>query len=134
MKEWPESCPEDEHDNIFDMAIKHIQYLKKLYKRQRLPDGDPDELARRLHCSADTRMRTLFEQRLKVTKTIPGLQRHRQLIVELGVAGTSSNKEDLNNPGHYLVKRRKELLTNVRELKKYVTFNFVLKASLLKGL
>ncbi|KAG8724187.1 hypothetical protein FRC09_020919 [Ceratobasidium sp. 395] len=120
MKEWPESCPEDERDNIFDMAIKHIRYLKKLYKRQRLPDGDPNELARRLHCSADTRMRTLFEQRLKVVDTIPGLQHHRQLIVELGVEGTSSDEEDPNNPGHYLVKRRKELSTNVRELKSKV--------------
>ncbi|KAG8694526.1 hypothetical protein FRC08_008421 [Ceratobasidium sp. 394] len=117
MKDWPDLCPEEDRDAINDMAVQHIRYLIKLFKRQRLPQNDSKELSRRLHCSADTRMRTLFKQRLKTVSTIKGLEAHRQLIVELGIQGTSSDEEDSKNPGQYLTKQRKELSNQVCELK-----------------
>ncbi|KAG8711326.1 hypothetical protein FRC09_020660 [Ceratobasidium sp. 395] len=120
MKDWPALCPEEDRDTIQDMVIQHIRYLIKLFKRQRLPSNDPKELTRRLNCSADTRKRTLFEQRLKVVSSIDELKIHRQLIVELGIDGTSSDEEDAQNPGKYLVKRRKELSNQVRELKQKI--------------
>ncbi|KAG8724582.1 hypothetical protein FRC09_016911 [Ceratobasidium sp. 395] len=120
MKDWPALCPEEDRDTIQDMAIQHIRFLIKLFKRQRLPSNDPKELTRRLNCSADTRKRTLFEQRLKVVSSIDELKIHRQLIVELGIDGTSSDEEDPQNPGKYLVKRRKELSNQVRELKQKI--------------
>ncbi|KAG8733295.1 hypothetical protein FRC10_000303 [Ceratobasidium sp. 414] len=109
IQDWPALCSEDDRDSIRDMATQDIRYLIKLYKRQRLPLSDPKEAARRLQCSVDTQRRTLFEQWLKTVLAIKGLEKHRQLIVELGIQGTSSDEEDKNNSGHYLVKQCKEL-------------------------
>ncbi|KAG9124504.1 hypothetical protein FRC07_011389 [Ceratobasidium sp. 392] len=141
IKEWPQLCSEDDRDSLHAMAIQHIRYLIKLYKRQRLPGDDPQEKIRRLRCSVDTRKRTvrpysynvlvlsaddltfqLFEQRLKAVTVIPGIQKHRQLIIELGIQGTSSDEEDPNDRNHYLVNRRKEFSTELNELKQKIDY------------
>lgn len=59
LASWPNLCSEDERDTIFDMATKHIGYLRKLYVRQRLPKGNEAETTRLLRCSADTRKCTV---------------------------------------------------------------------------
>ncbi|KAG9121838.1 hypothetical protein FRC07_002042 [Ceratobasidium sp. 392] len=122
IKDWPDLCSEDDRDSLHAMATQHIRYLIKLYKRQRLPTDDPEERARRLRCSADTRKRTLFEQRLKTVTVVPGLQEHRQLVIELGIQGTSSDEEDPNNRGRYLVNRRKEFSNELSEFKEKVDY------------
>lgn len=66
----------------------------------------------------------LFSQRLEVCSKLPAFRlKHQQLIVELGVEGTSSDEEDPAKPGSYLIKRRKEFSHKVRDLKRYETTN-----------
>jgi hypothetical protein len=63
-----------------------------------------------------------FRHRMHVIDTIPQLKIHRQLFLDLGVDGTSSDEEDLGNPGVFLVKQRKELSSYVNDLKRCAAF------------
>ncbi|KAG9099105.1 hypothetical protein FS749_002121 [Ceratobasidium sp. UAMH 11750] len=49
---------------------------------------------------------------------VPALAKHGCLIETLGLEGTSSDEEDTTRPGVYLVKCRKQLSPQVRQLKR----------------
>ncbi|KAG9123120.1 hypothetical protein FRC07_000207 [Ceratobasidium sp. 392] len=84
----------------------------------KLPDAEARKKTALLQASASSRRQTLYNNRLKVLDRFPeALKMHRNLIVQLGLAGTSSDEEDPSNSKVFLIKRRKELSSKVQILK-----------------
>ncbi|KAG9087250.1 hypothetical protein FRC06_002623, partial [Ceratobasidium sp. 370] len=79
---------------------------------------DPTDEVCHLNNSANRRMHTTFNHRMHVVNTIPKLMKHKRLMVQLGIEGTSSDEEDPDAPGVYRVKQIKQLSSSVRELKR----------------
>ncbi|KAG8721932.1 hypothetical protein FRC09_007107 [Ceratobasidium sp. 395] len=115
--DYPSLC---ELDEMHDMATMHIKYLRARYRRQTNPEYIAKEPQRLRAASANTRKRTLYAQRLRVIDAVPALRRHGRLFETLGLEGTSSDEEDPNNCGVYLIKQRKQLARPVEDLKRQV--------------
>ncbi|KAG8755839.1 hypothetical protein FRC11_005736 [Ceratobasidium sp. 423] len=111
-------------DDIFQMVKAHIKYLIKAYKCQELGCNDPSKCTRLLQAAATHRKHMTYCQCLFVTKIVPKLNTHRQLLIDLGIDGTSSNEEDPKCPGHYYVKKIKQLSSNIQELKQLFDHTF----------
>ncbi|KAG8688362.1 hypothetical protein FRC11_005567 [Ceratobasidium sp. 423] len=137
IESWEGLLSEDERDYVFDMVAGHFKYLITTYRRQQLGETNPAKVRRRRHCSADRRhcsadrrKRTLFKQRMYVIDMIPALKVHRRLFLDLGVEGTSSDEEDTNKRGVYLVKQRTELSPYMNDLKRMLDMAYLV---LVKG-
>ncbi|KAG8715593.1 hypothetical protein FRC08_010418 [Ceratobasidium sp. 394] len=99
--DFPVLFNEDNYDHLMKMVKSHVKYLMRAYRWQQLPADDPTDETRHLNSSANRRMHTM----------------HKDLIVRLGIDGTSSDEEDPDNPGVYRVKKIKQLSSSVRDLK-----------------
>ncbi|KAG8711539.1 hypothetical protein FRC09_020542 [Ceratobasidium sp. 395] len=132
VKDYPSLC---ELDKMHDIATMHIKYLRARYRRQTNPEYIAKEPQRLRAASANTRKRTLYTQRLRVIDAVPALRRHGRLFETLGLEGTSSDEEDRNNRGVYLIKRKKQLARPVEDLKRQVdqVFKILFKGPGTKG-
>ncbi|KAG8708079.1 hypothetical protein FRC09_001458 [Ceratobasidium sp. 395] len=107
--------------DLTPMVSEHIRYLCQTVRRNNKPDAAMIKKKNLKRASASSRRKTLYESRLKVIDRFPvALGKHRNLFVQLGIDGTSSDKEDPANKGVFLVKRRPELSSNVVVLKSKV--------------
>ncbi|KAG8691105.1 hypothetical protein FRC11_006760 [Ceratobasidium sp. 423] len=101
------------------MIEQHIRYLYRRYKNENRDDAEEFNAWRLKRCSADSRKRRLFENRLRVVDRFQkSLGKHRLLLVHLDVAGMSSDEEDEEHPGVYKIRQRHELSTRVTQLKR----------------
>ncbi|KAG8699893.1 hypothetical protein FRC08_005047 [Ceratobasidium sp. 394] len=114
VQEYPSLCSLDE---THDMVTCHFKYLCTRYRRQTLLNYIAKELDRRRACSARTWKQTLYDHRRQIINAVPALGRHGRLIKTLGLEGTSSDEEDPARPGIYIVKRHKQLSSQVQLLK-----------------
>ncbi|CAE6423255.1 unnamed protein product, partial [Rhizoctonia solani] len=124
IEDWSTLFGMSDWDDIFQMVKAHVKYLIKAYKRQEMGQDDPSERARLLQAAATRRKHTTYRQRLFVTNIVPELNTHRRLLIDLGIDGTSSDEEDPEHPGHYYVKKIKQLSSNVQELKQLFDHTF----------
>ncbi|EUC67076.1 hypothetical protein RSOL_522710, partial [Rhizoctonia solani AG-3 Rhs1AP] len=115
-REWPAIYARFGDAEMMKMSTGHIKYLSKLYKRQNDPAKLSKEETRKRRCAADTRKRSLYYQRLKAVQELPSLHRHGRLLEALGIDGTSSDEEDPDVPGTYIIKRRRPLSESVYHL------------------
>ncbi|QRW02371.1 hypothetical protein RhiLY_01369 [Ceratobasidium sp. AG-Ba] len=116
-----------EKENLPKMVQQHIRYLCRRYKNENRSDAEMFNTRRLKNCATDSRKRTLFETRMRVIDRFPvALGKHRQLMVHLGVAGTSSDEEDEENPQIFRIRRRRELSTRVAQLKSNLDFVYAL--------
>ncbi|QRV82426.1 hypothetical protein RhiJN_10441 [Ceratobasidium sp. AG-Ba] len=116
-----------EKENLPKMVQQHIRYLCRRYKNKNRSDAEMFNTRRLKNCATDSRKRTLFETRMRVIDRFPvALGKHRQLMVHLGVAGTSSDEEDEENPQIFRIRRRRELSTRVAQLKSNLDFVYAL--------
>ncbi|KEP46255.1 putative transmembrane protein, partial [Rhizoctonia solani 123E] len=118
LEDWPALFTTENRKDLRKMVRSHVKYLIKTYARQQAGREDPAECARLLSASANRRRHTTFRQRLAVVEQVPDLQKHKTLLCELGVDGTSSDEEDPDHPGLYQVKRITALGAEVREIKR----------------
>ncbi|EUC61296.1 hypothetical protein RSOL_391320 [Rhizoctonia solani AG-3 Rhs1AP] len=105
-------------DEIQEMVTAHLVYLKACWTRQNDPNAESKEARRLRRCASDTRKRTLYGQRVAVIDNLPGLNGHARLIAALGIEGTSSDEEDPNAKGVYIIHRRAPLAEDVTHLKR----------------
>ncbi|KAG8762963.1 hypothetical protein FRC11_006742 [Ceratobasidium sp. 423] len=105
-------------EDIQEMVTAHLVYLKACWNRQNDPNSESKEVKRLCRCAADTRKRTLYGQRVAVLDRLPGLTDHTRLIAALGIEGTSSDEEDPNAKGVYIIHRRVPLSEQVNHLKR----------------
>ncbi|QRV87066.1 hypothetical protein RhiJN_15084 [Ceratobasidium sp. AG-Ba] len=121
------SLTANEKENLPKMIQQHIRYLCRQYKNENRSDAKVFNARRLKNCAKDSRKRTLFETRMRVIDRFPvALGKHRQLMVHLGVSGTSSDEEDENNPQIFKIRRRRELSTQVAQLKSNLDFVYAL--------
>ncbi|KAG8794067.1 hypothetical protein FRC12_000663 [Ceratobasidium sp. 428] len=135
MADFPKLFDPDSYDHLVKMVKSHAKYLIRAYRWQQLPADDPTDAQRHLNSSANRRMHTLFEHRMHVVDSIPELNMHRDLLVRLGIDGTSSDEEDPETPGVYRVKKIKQLSSSVRDIKRKLddTFDVLEKGRKVKG-
>ncbi|KAG9094252.1 hypothetical protein FS749_012809 [Ceratobasidium sp. UAMH 11750] len=107
-----------EKEEVPDMVREHIRYLCRIHNDALKPDAPTLKKAQLKSASASSRRQTLYESRLKVLDRFPeALMKHRNLIIRLGLQGTSSDEEDPTQRKVYLIKRHKELSSRVQVLK-----------------
>ncbi|KAG8781789.1 hypothetical protein FRC12_021512 [Ceratobasidium sp. 428] len=135
MANFPTLFDMDSYDQLIKMVKSHAKYLIRAYRWQQLPADDPTDLIRHMNSSANRRMHTTFNHRLHVVDTIPELNMHRDLLLRLGIDGTSSDEEDPDQPGVYRVKKIKQLSSSVRNLKQFLddAFEVLEKGQKVKG-
>ncbi|CAE6542058.1 unnamed protein product [Rhizoctonia solani] len=117
MEDFPTLFTENCFEDLFKMVAAHMKYNILLYRRQHLPAGDISEAKRLAAASSNWRRHTIFQKRIYITSTVKALRRHRRLLNDLGIDGTSSDEEDPQTPGLYKVKRIKQLSSSVVQLK-----------------
>ncbi|KAG9096568.1 hypothetical protein FRC06_008531 [Ceratobasidium sp. 370] len=115
VEDYPTLCTLDE---MHDMVTCHLKYLRTRHRRQTDPRYMVKERDRLHRSSVNTRKRTLYLHRLRIINAVLALARHGRLIETLGIEGTSSDEEDATHKGVYFVKRRKQLSSKVRHLKR----------------
>ncbi|KAG9094491.1 hypothetical protein FRC06_010759 [Ceratobasidium sp. 370] len=104
--------------DLTPMVAEHIRYLCRIVKRANRPDAKERKKADLKRASASSRRKTIYESRLKIIDRFPtSLGKHRNLIVQLGIDGTSSDEEDPVREKIFLVRRRPELSSKVQILK-----------------
>ncbi|KAG8694697.1 hypothetical protein FRC08_008316 [Ceratobasidium sp. 394] len=111
-----------EQEEMPDMVREHIRYLCRIHNNELKPDAPTLKKVQLKNASASSRRQTvlfkLYESRLKVLDRFPdALMKHRNLIIRLGLQGTSSDEEDPVRPKVYLIKQHKELSSRVQVLK-----------------
>ncbi|KAG8695488.1 hypothetical protein FRC08_007744 [Ceratobasidium sp. 394] len=122
-----ENFTEDEIVDLTPMVAEHIRYLCRTVKQANQPDAKQRKKANLKRASASSRRKTIYESRLKVIDHFPNaLGRHRNLIVQLGIDGTSSDEEDPGRKNVYLVRRREELSSKVQILKSQLDLAYAL--------
>ncbi|KDN37571.1 hypothetical protein RSAG8_10088, partial [Rhizoctonia solani AG-8 WAC10335] len=100
------------------MVSEHIRYLCRVWRTAHKEDAEVSRQAALKRASASSRRSTLYASRLKVIDRFPqALGIHRNLVVQLGRGGTSSDEEDPERKGVYLIRRRPELSSKVAVLK-----------------
>ncbi|KAG9125538.1 hypothetical protein FRC07_007212 [Ceratobasidium sp. 392] len=122
-----EKFTEAEIANLALMVPEHIRYLCRTVKKSSRLDAAERKKADLKRASAASRRKTIYESRLKVVDSFPeSLGKFRQLLVQIGVDGTSSDEEDPERKGVYLIRRRPELSTKVQVLKSQFDKAYVL--------
>ncbi|KAG8712256.1 hypothetical protein FRC08_014828 [Ceratobasidium sp. 394] len=116
-RDWEnDPLTKSEQDELPAMAREHIRYLCRIHGDSLKPDAATLKKVR-----LENAISKLYENRLKVLDRFPNaLMKHRNLIVQLGLQGTSSDEEGPGQPGQpkvYWIKRRQELSTRVQVLK-----------------
>ncbi|KAG9095148.1 hypothetical protein FS749_010980 [Ceratobasidium sp. UAMH 11750] len=107
-----------EKEEMPDMVREHIRYLCRIHNNALKPDALTLKKVQLKSASASSRRQTLYESRLKVLDRFPdALTKHCNLIIRLGLQGTSSDEEDPTQQKVYLIKRHKELSSRVQVLK-----------------
>ncbi|KAG9114897.1 hypothetical protein FRC07_007608, partial [Ceratobasidium sp. 392] len=113
-----EALTKSELGELPRMVSDHIRYLCRTWKNVHREDAEDYKKAQLLSAAAASRRATLYESRLKIIDRFPSaLNMHRNLIVRLGLAGTSSDEEDPSESRVFYIKRRPELSSRVNILK-----------------
>ncbi|KAG8705421.1 hypothetical protein FRC08_001679 [Ceratobasidium sp. 394] len=109
------------------MVSEHICYLCRTVKKSNRLHVDELKERELKRASAASWRNTLFESWLKIINHFKtSLGKNRNLVVQLGVDGTSSDEEDPEREGVYLVKRRQELSSNIQVLKSKLDLAYLL--------
>ncbi|KAG9093141.1 hypothetical protein FS749_014997 [Ceratobasidium sp. UAMH 11750] len=115
----PNSLTAEEVKRLPKLVEQHIRYLCRRYKNENREDADEFNAKRLKRCSANSRKQMIFETRMRVLDRFPvALEKHRQLIVHLGVSETSSDEEDEEDKGLFRVRQKPELSSRVTQLKR----------------
>ncbi|KAG9074889.1 hypothetical protein FS749_013499 [Ceratobasidium sp. UAMH 11750] len=136
-KNWQaDPLTKSELEELPAMASEHIRYLCRTWKDSQRVDAVDFKKAQLLSASAASRRATvgdvvllpqLYESRLKIIDHFPSaLNMHRNLIIWLGIAGTSSDQEDPGRKGVFLIKRRPELSSQGHILKSKLDLAYML--------
>ncbi|KAG9120426.1 hypothetical protein FRC07_004086 [Ceratobasidium sp. 392] len=113
-----EALTKSELDELPRMVSDHIRYLCRTWKNAHCEDAEDYKKAQLLSAAAASRRATLYESRLKVIDRFPStLNMHRNLIIRLGLSGTSSNEEDPAGNRVFYIKRQPEHSSRVTILK-----------------
>ncbi|KAF8594996.1 hypothetical protein BDV93DRAFT_564864 [Ceratobasidium sp. AG-I] len=137
-RSWGNELTDEEKKELPSMIAQHVKYLSSCYKEQEKADAESLRRKRLKRASAHSRMQTLYHNRLQIIDRFPNaLGKHRQLIVHLGLDGTSLDEEDPDPAfrGLYRVKQRPELSSKICCLKHNLdtAYNLFYKGPGLKG-